>query len=140
MSVIDKFRNLALAIRQNGGLWRSVQTLYRIDDVKDGNFVGEDRNGNKYYENPRYFVGRSRWVVYHEKYGMDYDGTHIDPEWHGWIHYTRDEPPTQLPPITYKWVDAVPEPNKTGTKDMYVPYTTTKPKVEAWIPKAQRKE
>ena len=55
--VLDKFRNLALAIRQNGGLWRSVQTLYRIDEVKDGELVGEDCNGNKYYQNKRFFIG-----------------------------------------------------------------------------------
>ena len=59
MSVVDKFRNLALAVRQNGGWWKSLQTLYRIDDVKDGDLVGVDRNGNKYYQNKRYFVGNS---------------------------------------------------------------------------------
>lgn len=57
MSLTEKFRNLALAIRQNGGLWRSVQAMYRIDDVKDGTLVGVDRNGNRYYENKRYFIG-----------------------------------------------------------------------------------
>ena len=55
--VVDKFRNLALAIRQNGGLWRSIQTLYRIDEVKDGELVGVDCNGNKYYQNKRFFIG-----------------------------------------------------------------------------------
>jgi hypothetical protein len=59
MSVVDKFRNLALAVRQNGGWWKSLQTLYRIDDVKDGDLVGVDRNGNKYYQNKRYFVGNN---------------------------------------------------------------------------------
>lgn len=56
--VMDKFRNLALAIRQNGGIYRSVLTLYREDDVKDGDLIGVDRNGNKYYQNKRFFVGR----------------------------------------------------------------------------------
>lgn len=58
MSVTQKFRNFALAIRQNGGWWKSVQALYRIDDVKDGDLIGTDRNGNKYYQNKRYFVGK----------------------------------------------------------------------------------
>jgi hypothetical protein len=57
MSVLDKFRNLALAIRQNGGLYRSLLTMYRTDDLKDGELVGVDRNGNRYYENKRFFVG-----------------------------------------------------------------------------------
>ena len=53
-------------------------------------------------------------VVYNEKYVLDYDATQIDPEWHGWIHYTTDELPTVQKPITYKWVDQKPLENKTG--------------------------
>lgn len=55
--LVDKFRNAALAIRQNGGLYRSLLQLYRIDDIKDGDLIGVDRNGNRYYQNKRYFVG-----------------------------------------------------------------------------------
>ncbi len=82
--------------------------------------------------------GKSRWVVYNEKYGLDYDATQIDPEWHGWIHYTTDEPPTVKKPITYKWVDTAPEENLTATRGQYVPYSTVKPKVEAWVPKNEK--
>jgi hypothetical protein len=57
--VIDKFRNMALIIKQNGGLYRSLLAYYRVDDIKDGELVGVDRNGNKYYQNKRYFVGKS---------------------------------------------------------------------------------
>lgn len=65
MSVVEKFRNLALAIRQNGGLYRSLMALYRIDDVKDGDLIGVDRNGNRYYQNKRYFFGNfSRFFVF----------------------------------------------------------------------------
>ena len=49
-----------------------------------------------------------------------------------------DEPPTVRKPVNYKWIDKVPQDNKTGSVDQYVPYTTTKPKVEAWVPKNQR--
>jgi hypothetical protein len=55
--ITDKLRNLALAIRQNGGLVRSLLSYYRTDDLKDGELIGVDRNGNKYYQNKRYFVG-----------------------------------------------------------------------------------
>lgn len=58
MSLAQKFRNFALAIKQNGGYWNSVKMIYRVDDVKDGELVGTDRNGNKYYQNKRYFVGK----------------------------------------------------------------------------------
>ena len=29
----------------------------RIDEVKEGKLVGVDKFGNKYYENPMYFLG-----------------------------------------------------------------------------------
>ena len=61
------------------------------------------------------YKGRSRWVIYNDKYGLDYDGSHIDPEWHGWIHYTTDETPVTRKPITYPWVDKVVAENKTGS-------------------------
>ncbi len=83
-------------------------------------------------------IGRSRWVIYNEKYGLDYDGSQIDPVWHAWIHYRTDIPPTKEQPITYNWVEDNPEENKTGTKDQYVPYSTTRPKLEAWEPKSKK--
>ena len=62
MSITEKFANLARAVKQNGGIWRSVQQLYRIDDIKDGDYIGTDRNGNKYYQNKRYFLGKQRKI------------------------------------------------------------------------------
>lgn len=55
--------------------------------MKDGQLVGVDKYGNKYFENPRYFYGRNRWVEYATHYGMDYDGSQIPAEWYGWMHY-----------------------------------------------------
>ncbi|TRY70462.1 hypothetical protein TCAL_17333 [Tigriopus californicus] len=52
---LDKVGRLQAIIRHNGGLWNSLKTLYRTDDLKIGTLVGEDRYGNKYYENPTYF-------------------------------------------------------------------------------------
>ena len=63
--MVDKFRNAALMIKQNGGIWRSLQTLYRTDDLKDGELVGTDRNGNRYYQNKRYFVGQCTDTAMH---------------------------------------------------------------------------
>lgn len=28
-----------------------------------------------------FFKGRSRWIIYADKYGLDYDGSQVDPEW-----------------------------------------------------------
>lgn len=62
MSLVDKLRSLTLIIKQNGGVWRSLQALYRTDELKDGELVGVDRNGNKYYQNKRYFVGKFEFL------------------------------------------------------------------------------
>lgn len=51
-----------------------------------------------------YFMGRNRWVEYADKVKMDYDGSQIPAEWHGWMHYTTDIPPTTAPPPVYKWL------------------------------------
>ena len=38
-----------------------------MDDLKEGTLVGEDKYGNKYYENKRYFYGKdevwSDWLA-----------------------------------------------------------------------------
>jgi NADH dehydrogenase (ubiquinone) 1 alpha subcomplex subunit 12 len=77
--------------------------------------------------------GRNRWVIYADKYGMDYDGSQVDPKWHTWLHYQTDVPPTIQPPKINKFVIA-PIENKTGTSAQYVPYSTMKPKIESWVP------
>lgn len=40
-----------------------------MDECKDGKCVGKDKYGNKYYENPRFFYGRNRWIEYAPYYG-----------------------------------------------------------------------
>lgn len=40
-----------------------------MDSLRPGTLVGTDKYGNKYYENPKYFYGRNRWVEYADYYG-----------------------------------------------------------------------
>lgn len=40
-----------------------------MDDLKPGKLMGQDKDGNKYYENNFYFYGRNRWIEYAPKYG-----------------------------------------------------------------------
>lgn len=75
----------------------------------------------------------------------------IPAEWFGWMHYKTDAPPTEVrpsilnqfdilynfsfqkKPVKYDWMvdhDA----NPSATKKAYVPYSTTKPKIESWAP------
>uniref|UniRef100_A0A1B6CM35 NADH dehydrogenase [ubiquinone] 1 alpha subcomplex subunit 12 n=1 Tax=Clastoptera arizonana TaxID=38151 RepID=A0A1B6CM35_9HEMI len=104
------------------------------DELKWGTCVGEDKYGNKYFENNYYFYGRNRWVEFSPKVGWDYDGSQIPAEWYGWMHYKTDLIPTKDPARPkYSWMSDHIE-NKSGTNDCYVPYSTTQPKIEAWVP------
>lgn len=104
--------------------------------MREGELVGEDKYGNKYYQNNRYFYGRNRWVIYNKNTGLEYDGSMIPAEWFGWMHYKVDEPPTVKKPVSYKWM-ADHDANPSATKKAYVPYSTAKPKYESWVPGKQ---
>jgi len=50
--------------------------------------IGEDTQGNRYYENMNTQSGRQRWVEYAD--ASNYNASSIPPEWHGWLHYITD--------------------------------------------------
>ncbi|XP_029646500.1 NADH dehydrogenase [ubiquinone] 1 alpha subcomplex subunit 12 isoform X2 [Octopus sinensis] len=130
---LEKFSTALRIIRENGGLKESYMVLYRTDDLKTGTLIGEDEFGNKYFQNKKYFFGRSRWVIYNKKFNVDYDGSMIPAAWHRWLHYIGDEPPTVSPPVSKPWMSPHLE-NPSGTCKEYVPYSTTRPKIESWQP------
>lgn len=131
---LDKVSTFFRILKENGGIFGSLRTLFRTDDLKTGVLVGEDKYGNKYYENNSYFYGRNRWVIYNEDVGLNYDGSQVPAEWFGWLHYKTDYLPNEDPGRPkYKWMSAH-TPNFSGTSRAYMPYTTTRPKVEAWKP------
>lgn len=102
--------------------------------MKSGTLVGVDGFGNRYYENNYYGFGKNRWVEYADNVGLEYDASQITPRWNGWIHHKTDYLPHEDAgrPI-YDWMLPASE-NQTFRKDAYVPYSTTKPKIEAWKP------
>jgi len=52
---------------------------------------------------------------------------------HRWLQYITDEPPTTKPLKRQAWmIDNIE--NKTGTSQIYVPYTTVRPKIQSWQP------
>ncbi|CAM1299859.1 NDUFA12 (predicted) [Pycnogonum litorale] len=120
-------------IKHNGGIWGSLKTVFRTDELRKGTLVGIDKYGNKYYEDKSYFIGRSRFVDYNEDVFVNYDGSQVPAEWHGWLHYSTDVPPTKQQQTKHKWIVNHIE-NLSGTKHAYVPYSTTKQKIETWIP------
>uniref|UniRef100_A0A0K8TTE2 NADH dehydrogenase [ubiquinone] 1 alpha subcomplex subunit 12 n=1 Tax=Tabanus bromius TaxID=304241 RepID=A0A0K8TTE2_TABBR len=132
---LDRIGKIFQMIRDAGGIKNAYMKLYRFDDLKLGTLVGTDKYGNRYYENPYYFYGRNRWVEFADHVNMDYDGSQIPADWFGWMHYKTDIPPNRDGmKVQYKWMADHSE-NLSGTKGQYMPYTTTRPKVEAWDPK-----
>src|SRR5262245_34760002 len=73
-----------------GNTWGTRLTIWR-----QGRLVGDDEFGNLYYEQkegvgPAGPLGRlRRWVIYKDLA----EASMVTPDWHGWLHYTVDEPP-----------------------------------------------
>lgn len=117
-------------VREVGGIRNSFWTLLRLRDLRAGALVGTDEFGNKYYENKDYFFGRDRWVYYARR---DYDASQVPSEWHCWLHHITDHTPVVMPPEPKKFFLQHQE-NLSGSKEEYVPYSTTRPKIESWQP------
>lgn len=131
---LDRLVHMFQIIKESGGIRASLYKIYRMDSLRIGTLVGTDKYGNKYYENNRFFYGRNRWVEYAPYYALEYDGSQVPAEWFGWLHYKTDLPPHKDPTRpNYKWMVDHTE-NMSGTPGQFMPYSTTKPKIEAWIP------
>jgi NADH:ubiquinone oxidoreductase subunit len=86
-----------------------------------GVLIGQDEMGNRYFEakdaSDSYDPGRKRrWVIY-AGYA---EASKVSPDWHGWLHYTFDEPPTVAPFAIKSW-EKPHRPNLTGTIHAYKP-------------------
>merc|ERR1719336_3075853 len=64
-------------------------------------------------------------------------------EWFGWLHYKTDKPPTEKAPVAHPWIQehtantsgsSAGSSTLMGSSNAYMPYTTTKPKIESWVP------
>lgn len=97
-------------------------TTFGIDwtIAKRGLFVGQDEFGNRYYEakdtKDSYDGRKRRWV----KFNGYADASKVPAEWHGWLHHTFAEPPTEVPLLRRPWEkDHIP--NLSGTIYAYRP-------------------
>jgi NADH:ubiquinone oxidoreductase subunit len=92
--------------------WRGATPGTLLDTWFRGVKVGQDRYGNRYYTSRN---GKRRWVLY--------DGTveasRVPPDWHGWLHHTFADPPTDA--VAAKPWEKEHEPNLTGTEGAYYP-------------------
>jgi NADH:ubiquinone oxidoreductase subunit len=99
--------------------WWNGATLGALFDIgRRGVFVGEDEQGNLYYEERRPSIeGRKRrYVIYN---GLA-EASRVTPDWHGWMHHTISDPPTVSPLKRQKW-EKPHEANMTGTVRAYRP-------------------
>ena len=94
--------------------WWNGQTLNtQIFTWRKGVKVGEDSQGNQFYKNAD---DSKRWVIFNG----EVEASKVDPEWHGWLHRTWDEPPNEKPLKRKDWEKAHQE-NLTGTALAYAP-------------------
>jgi len=113
--------------------WWNGQTLNtQFHTWRKGEKVGEDNQGNVFYRSK----DDRRWVIYNG----EAEASRVDPDWHGWLHYTYDEPPTTAPLAHKPWEQPHQE-NLTGTPQAYAPAGSlrqAKPvertDYEAWVP------
>ena len=94
--------------------WWNSQTLgTQLFTIRHGIKVGDDAQGNKYYHNKS---DKRRWVIYNG----EMEATPVSPDWHGWLHFTFDQPPT-LAPLAHKIWEKPHQENLTGTLFAYAP-------------------
>ncbi len=94
--------------------WWDGQTLgTQLWTWRKGERVGEDAQGNVFY---RTADDKRRWVIYNG----EAEASRVSPEWHGWLHRTWDEPPTERPLVHKAWEQPHQE-NLTGTQMAYAP-------------------
>ena len=115
--------------------WWNGQTLNtQLFTWRKGVRVGEDELGNIFYENSD---KSKRWVIFNG----EIEASKISPDWHGWLHHTWDEPPTDKPLQHKSWQKPHQE-NLTGTLAAYAPAGSirkaepaNRSDYEAWVPK-----
>lgn len=116
--------------------WWNGQTVgTRLFTARYGQKVGEDEQGNQFYQTSD---AKRRWVTYNGAA----EASRVSPDWHGWLHHTFDEPPSDRPLTRRAWEkDHIP--NLTGSEGAYRPPGSVvtpshRPRVagdyEAWQP------
>lgn len=117
-----------------GLTWWNGQTLNtQFFTWRKGKRVGEDEAGNIFYQTAD---AKRRWVIYNG----EAEASRVNPDWHGWLHHTYDEPPTERPMVHRAWEKPHVE-NMTGTNLAYAPpgsirqlHPADRQDYEAWQP------
>ena len=94
--------------------WWNSQTLgTQLFTWRRGVKVGEDAQGNVFYQTAD---GKRRWVIFNG----ECEASRVSPDWHGWLHFTWDQPPTKAP-LNHKAWEQPHQENLTGTLAAYAP-------------------
>ena len=106
--------------------WNGATIGTALWSWRNGEHVGTDAMGNKYYrsKNKRkdvptagsYTGAERRWVIYD---GAN-DASRVPAEWHGWLHGAGEDVPESFLPPPRIW-EADYAPNATGTETAYRP-------------------
>jgi len=93
--------------------WHGSTLGTQLYTWRKGVKVGEDEQGNVFYTSRD---GKRRWVIFNG----EAEASRVSPDWHGWLHHTWDEPPTDKP-VAHKAWEKPHQPNLTGTGQAYLP-------------------
>jgi NADH:ubiquinone oxidoreductase subunit len=111
--------------------WNGTTLGTQLWTWRKGEFVGEDKAGNRYFrtrrrrKNKHAVIDRRlgferRWVQYN---GLA-DASRVPAEWHGWLHHTVDTLPNEESFTERPWHEGH-QPNLTGTPGAYRPPGST---------------
>lgn len=114
--------------------WWNSQTIgTQLFTARKGVKVGEDEQGNIYYQTRD---AKRRWVIFNG----EMEASRVPPDWHGWLHFTWDQPPTKAPLIHKPWERPHSE-NLSGSALSYAPpgsirraQPVIRKDYEAWTP------
>lgn len=104
-------------LKETFAWWTGNTYGTRLFTLLKGVPVGEDEFGNRYYRERN---GKRRWVIYRDLA----EASKVPPDWHGWLHYTVDQLPTEEDYTPKPWQKAH-QPNMTGTPAAYRPRGST---------------
>ena len=93
--------------------WHGSTLNTQIYTARKGVKVGEDSQGNIFY---RTADDSKRWVIFNG----EAEASRVDPDWHGWLHRTWDDPPSDKP-LPHKAWEKPHQENLTGTPLAYAP-------------------
>jgi len=93
--------------------WNGATLNTLIYTARKGVKVGEDDQGNVFYRDRN---NKRRWVIFNG----ECEASRVSPDWHGWLHHTYKEPPTEKPLVRKDWEKPHIE-NLTGTPLAYAP-------------------